>query len=92
MIINNLSRYEERNFAYMSESPEMQTVKKMILGGSNNEMVKQFSEATDHLRNPFQIIFYWIKSQVSDIKAMREALVSRENVIQMCQKIRQKKA
>ena len=72
----------------MSDSPEMQTVNKMVLGGSHNELIKGFHEMNDLLRNPFQIIFYWVKSQISDIKAMREALVSRENVIGMCHKIR----
>ena len=92
LIIHSLSKYEERNFAYMSDSPEMQTVNKMILGGTNNDLVRGFQEMNELLRNPFQIIFYWIKSQVSDIKAMRETLVSRDNVIQMCHKIRSKKS
>ena len=75
----------------MSDSPEMQTVNKMVLGGTNNDLVKGFHEMNECLKNPFQIIFYWVKSQISDLKAMREALVSRENVIGMCHKIRQKK-
>ena len=49
MIINSLSRYEERNFAYMSDSPEMQTVKKMVLGGSHNDLVKGFQEMNENL-------------------------------------------
>ena len=72
----------------MSDSPEMQTVNKMVLGGTNNDLVKGFHEMNECLKNPFQIIFYWVKSQISDLKAMREALVSRENVIGMCHKIR----
>ena len=91
MIIHSLSRYEERNFAYMSDSPEMQTLNKMIIGGTNNENLRYFQDMNEFLRNPFQIIFYWVKSQISDIKAMREALVSRENVVAMCFKIRDKK-
>ena len=65
----------------MSDTPEVQTVKGMILGGTNNELHKSFQDTQEMLKNPFSVIFYWIKSQVSDIKAMREALVSRENVI-----------
>ena len=44
------------------------------------------------LQNPFTSIFYWVKGQVSDVKAMRDALVSRENILAVIQKIRTKKA
>ena len=70
----------------------VKALNRMILGGQVNELMKDFQRTSDMLQNPFTSIFYWAKGQVSDIKAMRDALVSRDNVLQVIQKIKTKKA
>lgn len=64
----------------------------MIIGGSQNELMKDFLTTSEHLQNPFTSIFYWVKGQISDVKAMRDALVSRENILSVIAKIKSKKA
>ena len=93
-IFTNLGKYEERNFAYISERPEM-TVKalnRMVIGGQQNELMKDFAATSELLQNPFTSIFYWVKGQVDDIKAMRDGLVSRDNILHVIQKIKTKKS
>ena len=50
-IFTNLGKYEERNFAYISERPEM-TVKalnRMVIGGQQNELMKDFAATSELL-------------------------------------------
>ena len=54
--------------------------------------MKDFAATSELLQNPFTSIFYWVKGQVDDIKAMRDALVSRDNILHVIQKIKTKKA
>lgn len=63
----------------------------MVIGGAHNELMVDFMKAQDCLLNPFSSVFYWIKGQVTDVKAMRDALASRENIIAVIQKIKSKK-
>jgi hypothetical protein len=42
----------------------------MILGGPQNDMLKQMAHMSEQIRNPFFSIFYWVKGQIADIKAM----------------------
>ena len=49
-------------------------------------------KTSDLLLNPFTAVFYWIKGQVADVKAMRDALVSRDNIKAVIQKIRAKRS
>ena len=93
-IFASLGKYEERNFAYISDKPEMQVqaIHRMVIGGTNNELMKDFNKTSDMLQNPFSSIFYWVKGQVTDVKAMRDALVSRDNIFAVIQKIKTKKA
>ena len=63
----------------------------MVLGGRTNELLSQFNQINAHLKNPYQSLFYWIKAQVADVKAVQEALAQRENVIQVKNKVRAKK-
>jgi len=53
---------------------------RMVVGGQQNELTKDFMLVSELLQNPFTSIFYWVKGQVTDVKAMRDALVSRENI------------
>jgi len=43
-IFSYLAKYEERNFAYLSDRPEMtvQPLHRMVLGGQQNELMKDF--------------------------------------------------
>ena len=93
-IVNSFARYEERNFAYISDRPEMtvKALQRMIIGGQQNELMKDFAKTSEQMQNPFTQIFYWVKGQVADIKAMRDALVSRDNILNVIQKIKTKKA
>ena len=63
----------------------------MVIGGQNNELVKDFEKTAELLHNPFSSVYYWAKGQISDIKAMRDALASRENVLNVTSKINQKR-
>lgn len=50
-MVNSLCKYEERNFAYISDRPEM-TVKalnRMIIGGQQNELMKDFTRTSELL-------------------------------------------
>lgn len=93
-IFTSFGKYEERNFTYVNEKPEIQVkaLNRMIIGGQQNELMADFAKAHDQLRNPFSSVFYWIKGQVTDVKAMRDALSSRENIISVIQKIRSKRS
>ena len=69
----------------------MTPMSRMVVGGQQNELTKDFILVSEMLQNPFSSIFYWLKGQVTDIKAMRDALVSRDNVLSVIQKIKTKK-
>jgi hypothetical protein len=85
-------RQEERNFHLTSTTgDEIKSQDSMCLGGTNNELVEDFVKTHAHLQNPFSPLFYWIKGQISDIKAMRDALVSRDDVISVTKKVNSKK-
>ena len=71
---------------------QVQAIHRMVIGGTNNELMKDFNKTSDMLQNPFSSIFYWVKGQVTDVKAMRDALVSRDNIFAVIQKIKTKKA
>ena len=64
----------------------------MVIGGTSNELMRDFNKTSDLLQNPFSSIFYWVKGQITDVKAMRDALVSRDNIFSVIQKIKTKKA
>lgn len=91
--MGSLAKYEERSFVYTSERPEMtvQALNRMILGGQQNVLLKDFQKTSELLQNSFNSTFYWVKGQVADVKAMRDALVSRDNILQVIQKIKAKK-
>ena len=59
---------------------QLQAINRMVLGGNSNELMKDFNKTSELLQNPFSSIFYWVKGQVTDVKAMRDALVSRDNI------------
>ena len=63
----------------------------MIFGGQNSYFYKEFMKMSEFIQNPFSAVYYWAKSQISDIKAMRDAIQSRDNVISVCQKVNAKK-
>ena len=69
----------------------VEAINRMLIGGQQNELMKDFAVMSEMLKNPYTSIFYWVKGQLSDIKAMRDSLVSRENIISVINKIRAKK-
>ena len=69
----------------------VQALNRMILGGQQNVLLKDFQKTSELLQNSFNSTFYWVKGQVADVKAMRDALVSRDNILQVIQKIKAKK-
>jgi len=71
-----LGKYEERNLIYSNESNNT----KLILGGSSNELQREMQSMQDKMKNPFYNMLYWVKGEISDIKAMEDALHSRLNL------------
>jgi hypothetical protein len=89
-VLMMLRAYEERHHAYTSERLEDRA--KMVLGGHPNEMFAELVETSERLRNPFAVIFHWVKGMIHDVKAMDECIVQRANLIAQIPKIRAKRA
>ena len=50
-IFNYLCKYEERNFAFSSDRPEMtvKALQKMVIGGQQNEIMRDFAKTNELL-------------------------------------------
>ena len=93
LIFMGMAKYEERSYHQLNDRPEqqLQPMQRMLVGGLHNQLTKDFNRVSEQLQNPFSSVFYWVKGQVNDVKAMRDALVSRDNILSVIHKIKSKR-
>lgn len=82
-LVNQLQQYEETNLKIYSSSEQG----KLVI---SSEEAKDFQSSLRHtienLKNPYVDFFHWCKGELYDIRAMKEAMMTRDNLEQ--QKLR----
>ena len=62
---------EDCVFGYMNGNKE-----KLILNEAtqNIDIAKSLENVRDHLKNPFEWLYYWVRGEIYDLKAFRTAI------------------
>lgn len=61
---------------------------RFVFGGKNaQEMSESMENTINSLKNPFLHFYFWIKSEMMDLEAMQQAILARNKMIEIRQKL-----
>ena len=88
-IVTALTKYEDNNVEYYSESDVSKKIITNPVTGS--EFVDKYSNQMKSLKNPFKETYYWLKGEFLDLKGLQEAVSGRETVVRKLAEAESKK-
>lgn len=81
-------RYEELNLTHYCEMKSDQLI---FLNPNNQELSETLQTAASTLRNPYIDMYHWVKGELYDIEAMRNAAKARADVMERMRTLEGKK-
>lgn len=63
----------------------------IFMNPENKELMDSVSVASQSLRNPYIDMYHWVKGEIYDIEAMRNACKSRSDILEKLRSLESKK-